>query len=269
MPERPSWAAADVDLQRPNAARVYDYYLGGACNFATDREFAEKIAELVPEVGDAARLNRTFLRRVVKFLLTRGIRQFLDIGSGIPTVGNVHEIAQRAAPGSRVVYVDHDPVAVSHSELILRNNDRAGVVQGDLSEPDNVLNSAVVRDLLNFDEPIAVLMIAVLHFVPDELDPHSSVVRYLDAVAPGSYLAISHATPDPDPGRLTRAAELYRANNTPFVVRDRQQIAALLDSTVLVEPGVVYTPQWRPDSPDDVGDNPERSPFYVAVGRKP
>jgi S-adenosyl methyltransferase len=267
--ERPSWAPQHIDLEKPNAARIYDYYLGGACNFEQDREFAEKFLEIVPNVDKSFRANREFLGRAVRFCVDAGIRQFLDIGSGIPTVGNVHEIAQAMAPECRVVYVDNEPVAVAHSEAILEGNDNATILHADLSDPGTILNSQSAGRLLDFDQPMALLMVAVLHFVPESADPHTSVARYLEPMAPGSYFVISHGTvaelDDVPPG----SEHHYDQTTTPFISRTRRQIMDFTAGTELVEPGLVWVPEWRPESPEDVGDHPERIGIMGAVGRKP
>lgn len=267
--ERPSWAPQHIDLDRPNAARIYDYFLGGACNFEHDRQFADKFLELVPEAELAARRNRAFLRRAVRFCVESGIRQFLDIGSGIPTVGNVHEIAQGIEPECRVLYVDNEPVAVAHSELMLEGNDRAAILHADLCDPDTILNSQSAKRLLDFDEPMALLIVAVLHFVPDSAGPAAAIERYLGALAPGSFLVLSHGTDDAFDEQPVEATERYQRTTTPGVSRSRAEVLALMSGTELMEPGVVWTPQWRPDSPDEVDEHPERSMVYAAVGRKP
>jgi hypothetical protein len=266
--ERPAWAPQNIDLDRPNAARIYDYFLGGACNFEHDREFAEKFLAIVPEATMAARNNRAFLRRAVRFCVDNGIRQFIDIGSGIPTVGNVHEIAQALAPESRVLYVDNEAVAVAHSELILEGNERATILQADLCDPETVLNSESAKRLINWDEPLALLMVAVLHFVPDEAGPREAIVRYLDRMAPGSFLVLSHGTNDgldevPDDTDVS-----YDRTSTPGVGRSRAEIIALMAGTELVEPGIVWTTKWHPDEPEDP-DQPAEKLVYAAVGRKP
>jgi hypothetical protein len=267
--ERPTWAPQHIDLDRPNAARIYDYFLGGACNFEHDREFADQFLKIMPEAEPAARRNRAFLRRAVRFCVEQGIRQFLDIGSGIPTVGNVHEIAQGMVPGCRILYVDNESVAVAHAELMLEDNVRTAVLQADLCDPDTVLGSQSVQRLLDFDEPLALLMVAVLHFVPDSADPRSAIVRYLSAVAPGSYFVLSHGTNDGLGATPDDADDSYQRTTTPGVARTRAEILDLMAGTELVEPGIVWTPQWRPDSPDDVDDHPERSLVWAAVARKP
>src|SRR5687768_6938834 len=183
--------ADEVDLTRPSAARVYDYYLGGAHNFAVDRQMAEQAIGLWPDLPLIMQANRAFLRRAVRFCVDAGIRQFLDLGSGIPTAGNVHEVAQSAAPDARVAYVDSDPVAVAYSRTILAENPLTVAVQADLRQPEQVLDHPEVRSLLNFDEPIAVMMVAVLHFVSDSDDPAAIIAGYREVMAPGSFLTIS------------------------------------------------------------------------------
>ncbi|MQA11070.1 MAG: hypothetical protein GEU98_21440 [Pseudonocardiaceae bacterium] len=256
-----------VDLERPNAARVYDYLLGGSCNFEIDRAFGKNVEDVFPAAKQAALINRAFLRRAVHFLAESGVRQFLDLGSGVPTVGHSHEIAQRVDPSSTVVYVDIEPVAVAHSELILQDNDRAAIVQADLRETDVVLGAPETVRMLDFREPIGLLMVSVLPFVLDEHDPAGIIGRYADALPPGSYLAVSHATLE-TPAPVDSIVEMYKNTSTPATLRSREHIDALLRGWELVEPGLVYAPQWRPDSPEDVGDAPEYSANFAAVGRK-
>ena len=267
--ERPVWAPQHIDLDRPNAARIYDYFLGGACNFEHDRQFAEKFLKIVPEAIMAARRNRAFLRRAVRFCVDNGIRQFIDLGSGIPTVGNVHEIAQALAPECTVLYVDNEPVAVAHSELILEGNEHAAILQADLCDPSTVLNSDSAKQLLDWDKPVAMLMVAVLHYVPDEAGPREAIERYLDRMASGSYFVLSHGTADGlDEVPTTEVNEGYDRTTTPGLARSRAEILALMEGTELVEPGIVWTPEWRPDEPADPDQPPERL-VYAAVGRKP
>lgn len=265
--ERPDWAPKNIDLERPNAARVYDYLLGGMANFAKDREFASRLTEIAPEAATIARTNRAFLRRAVTYCLDNGIRQFLDIGSGIPTAGNVHEIAHRIEPSARVVYVDIEPVAVAHTELMLEDNANAAVVHGDLLEPEALLTSEAARRLLNLDEPIAVLMVAVLHFLDDDRGPHAAVARYVDAMAPGSLLVLSHIAKE-DTDEQSQARTLYQNNDVPVLGRTREQLAAFFAGLQLEDPGIVWTPQWHPEASDNVID-PDRSKGYAGVGRKP
>jgi len=267
--ERPSWAPQHIDLDRPNAARIYDYFLGGACNFEHDREFADKFLQVLPDAELAARRNRAFLRRAVRHCVNQGIRQFLDLGSGIPTVGNVHEIAQNMDPGCRVLYVDNEPVAVAHSELMLAGNENAAVLQADLCDPDTVLTSDSAHRLLALDAPAALLMVAVLHFVPDSADPQAAIKRYLGALAPGSFFVLSHGTDHGIETTTMARDRTYERTTTPGLSRSRKEILGLMAGTELVEPGLVWTSEWRPDTPEDTGANPERSLVLAGVGRKP
>jgi len=256
----------EVDPERPSAARVYDYFLGGAHNFAVDRMLAEQIAAMTPNIGETMRSNRVFLRRAVRFLADQGIRQFLDIGSGIPTAGNVHEIALDAAPDSTVVYVDIDPVAVEHSRAILAGVDRTGVICADVRDPVRVIAEA--EELLDLTRPVAVLLAGVLHFVPDADRPAAAVSALRAAVAPGSYLLVSHATADGQPPEVIEAQRLSARTATEISLRSRNEIAAYFDGFELVDPGLVFIPQWRPDPQDPVDDHPERVGAYAGVGRK-
>lgn len=249
----------------PERGPDVDYFLGGAHNFAADRELADRVKKLIP-AEFFARMNRAFLGRVVNYLVREaGVQQFLDLGSGVPTVGNVHEIAQLASPECRVVYVDNEPVAVAHSELMLAGNESATIVAADLRDPHTVLTHPDVLRLIDFSEPVAVIMCAVLHFIPDEDDPAGIVADYRDALTPGSFIAISHATADDYPEDLARAVELYKSTSTPATLRTYQQIHDLFDGFALVPPGVVFTPLWRADASHN-GDDPRRSLCYGGVG---
>jgi hypothetical protein len=258
----------EIDLHRPNAARVYDYYLGGSHNFAVDREMGERAIALWPELPVLIRANRTFLRRAVLFLVEAGIRQFLDLGSGIPTVGNVHEVAQGAAPGARVVYVDSDPVVISHSEHMLTGNDDATIVRGDLRRPGEILDHVDVRGLLDLAQPVAVLALAVLHFVPDSDDPAGIVQQYRDAMATGSYLALSHASQEGHQQRAEAHSALYARTATPMTMRTEDEIRHLLEGFALVEPGLVHPPLWRPEQGELPPPTAAHLAGYAAVGRK-
>ncbi|MDO3704562.1 SAM-dependent methyltransferase [Micromonospora sp. C28SCA-DRY-2] len=265
--QRPDWAPETIDIERPSVARMYDYYLGGSHNFAVDRAAAQAMVAAVPEAPLMAQANRAFLRRAVQFLTESGVRQFLDIGSGIPTVGNVHEIAQRIAPESRVVYVDVDPVAVAHSREILDGNDRTAVVQEDLRHPERILAHPDVRGLLDLSEPVAVLIVAVLHFVSDDDRPAELLRTLRSALAPGSWLVLSQASADGREGDERAEAErVYRNTDNPLWIRSRAELTALFDGFQLVEPGVVWVPQWLPDSAESAEDA-ERAAFIGGVGR--
>jgi SAM-dependent methyltransferase len=265
---RQDWVPDEVDIERPSVARIYDYNLGGSHNFAADRRIAKQMNEVMPELPAIQRANRSFLYRAVRYLVDVGVRQLLDLGSGIPTVGNVHEIAERASPGTRVVYVDIDPVAVAHSRMMLEGNQNATAIQADLRQAEHILTSPEVRRLLDLDLPVAVLMVGVLHYFPDTEDPAGLVAAYRDALAPGSYLAVSHASTEGAPPGIGKAIELFSRVGA-FHLRSRSEITRLFDGYQLVEPGVVYLTAWRPDWPEDVGDRPEWSGTYAGVGRKP
>jgi SAM-dependent methyltransferase len=266
--ERPSWVPPEVDLTRPSAARVYDFYLGGSHNLEVDRRMAREAIELWPELPAIMQSNRAFMRRAVRYVAEQGITQFLDIGSGIPTVGNVHEAAQQANPEARVVYVDNDPVAVAHSRAILSGDDRTAVVQGDLRQPEALFEDPSLTAVLDLDRPVAVLMVAVLHFVPDADDPAGAVARISARLAGGSHLVLSHASAEGRPDQAGSHRQLYRRTPTPMTMRSRTEIEALFDGFELLDPGVVWLPLWRPDDPAEAARQPERTTGYAGVGRK-
>ncbi|MGA9310248.1 MAG: SAM-dependent methyltransferase [Pseudonocardiaceae bacterium] len=270
MTEHQDWAPSGVDKIVPNAARVYDYWLDGAHNFAADRALADKIQQVLPGIRDAIRVHRAFLRRAVQYMVDSGIRQFLDVGSGIPTVGNVHEIAQRADPECRVVYVDQESVAVAHSELLLAGNDRAAAIQANLRDVEKILDHPQTKRLLDFDQPVGLLMLAVLHFVPDSWDPVGIVARYRDRLAPGSYLALSHATTDGNPAGLAEALQFYEQTPEPMYLRGCEEVLRLFTGFELVESGLVGCAFWRPSGPGDSCDSTEMNALaYAGVGCKP
>ncbi len=257
--------------ETPSASRIYDYLLGGYHNFEVDRAVAQKFIEILPRAPLIMRANRAFVRRVVGFLVAQGIDQFLDIGSGIPTVGNVHEIAQRIDPSVRVVYVDMDPVAVRHSEEILKDNANTAVIQADARDTLAILDHPEVSRLLDLDRPVAVLIASVLLFLPDDDEAYRVVRTLREALAPGSYLGISHATTE---GTSQEEAEdsikLYAAAGNPIKLRSRAQIEGFFDDFDLVEPGLVYLPLWRSEDPDDLYyDEPQLAGNLGAVGLKP
>jgi S-adenosyl methyltransferase len=263
--DRPSWATDDVDLSRPSVARVYDYFLGGSHHFEVDRQMAAQLLQMAPDMPDVMRTNRSFLRRAVQYMVDRGITQFLDIGSGIPTVGNVHEIAQAVNPQARVVYVDKDPVAVAHGRHVLADNRNAAVIAGDLATPDHILDAPETRRLLDLDEPVGLLCVAVLHFLAEADNPYAAMATLRAAIAPDSYLAISHGMPGRPETDEVKAA-YTRAS--PLTERTPEQIASFFGDFELVAPGLVYPTLWRPSSPDDVDEHPERAPGLVGMGRK-
>jgi S-adenosyl methyltransferase len=258
----------------PNPARIYDYLLGGKDNYPADREVAEQVVAVAPVTREVVRDNRAFLRRAVGFLTEEaGVRQFIDLGSGLPTHGNVHEIAQAIAPDARVVYVDNDAMVVTHSRALLAD-DNTITVQADLREPDAILGHPEVRKLIDFDRPVALLLLAILHFVPDDQDPHGIVARFRDLLPAGSYLALSHSTrdvpvrPDMTPAEMTemgtKVQRLYQMTTTLIVPRTRTQVERFFDGFDLVDPGLVEIQRWRPDRQSSLLPGG----FYGGVGRK-
>ncbi len=253
-----SRAGLGIDTSVPNIARMYDYWLGGKDNFAADREAAERQERAIPQLPWLARQNRAFLRRAVRFLAGEGITQFIDLGSGLPTNQNVHEVAQQVNPDARVVYVDSDPVVVSHAQALLSSS-RTVAIRGDVCRPGDILGDAQFRRLIDVGQPVAVLILSVLHAIPDTDDPAGAVALLRDAMAPGSYLVITHADVSPahvvGTRRLSRAArELEEANKAtaPVPARTRDEIAAFFGDLTLVEPGLTDVWAWRPDSDEVV-----------------
>ncbi|MFI9833089.1 SAM-dependent methyltransferase [Streptomyces sp. NPDC051913] len=270
--ERPAWAPRSIDISVPSVSRIYDYYLGGSHNFEVDREAARKAMEFMPGLPKIMQANRAFMRRAVRFAVDQGISQFLDIGSGIPTFGNVHEVAQSADPDARVVYVDHDPVAVAHSQAVLAGNEGTGVVAADLRKPQEIVTSAEVQQLIDLKRPVALLLVAILHFVEDEDDPYGAVAELRDALAPGSLLVLTHASYEGIPlpaERAGGAVDVYKDIRNPLIMRSRDEIARFFEGYDMVEPGLVPMPRWRPETeawdPDD--EDPWAFSGFAGVGR--
>jgi hypothetical protein len=239
----------DLDVSVPNVARMYDYFLGGKDNFEADRIAAEEVLALMPGQRRSALENRRFLRRVVRYLTAEaGIDQFLDIGVGLPTQGAVHEVAHELNPHARIGYVDYDRVVVRHGQALLAKRDLSVVVEGDLRRPDDLLADPVLREHLDFGRPIAVILLAILHFVTDEYDPDGIAARLRDALVPGSYLVISHIGSEllPDRAAAERAMKVYERASEPILPRDRDRILGFFGDFQLVEPGLVPKHQWRP-----------------------
>lgn len=265
---RPDWAPESIDMEVPSAARVWDYFLGGSHNFPADRDVAEAAIALKPDMPALARSVRGFLHRSVELIARAGVRQYIDIGAGIPTVGAVHETARAVQPGATVAYVDHDPVAVIHGQALLREDERAVSVLGDLRDPARILADSQVRALVRLDEPVAVLLCGVLHFVADADAPARIIATLRDALAPGSYLVIQHATQDEQPPETIAMLEMWNTNSPePMYWRTRSEIADLFEGFTLVDPGVVFMPSWRPDPHLEPEPHPERFASYAAVGR--
>lgn len=279
-PIPPLRAPRDVDLERPSAARMYDFFLGGETNWAVDRAAGEKAIELLPWVRDMARANRAFLRRAVHYCLAEGIEQFVDIGSGIPTVGNVHEVANGLNPRSKVVYVDNEPVAIAHGRVQLEQNgdpDRHAMVQADLRDPDHLWQQVLDTGILDPARPTALLAVAVLHFIPDTDRPQPALAEYRERLAPGSALVLSHGTLDkvtPDQqDSLDAYTRHYATTQNPLIWRSQAEFAEFAGEFELVEPGITWVPDWRPDpaiAPElrtSLAD-PAQSLIYAAVARK-
>jgi hypothetical protein len=265
MTQESTWVPAEINVEVPSAARVYDYLLGGGHNFSADRAVGEIVLRVQHNGRRIASSNRAFLSRAVRYMVDNGITQFLDLGSGIPTVGNVHEVAQRARPDCRVVYVDHDPVAVAHSRLMLDGVDQATVVDADITHPEQVLDSAAVRGLIDFDEPIGLLMVAIFHFVSNEKQPLDILAKYRSVLPGGSFLALSHLTADQMPSESAAVVEAMRDSRDPMFFRGYAEVLPMFEGFELVPPGVVTASRWRGDQ----GDTGGQEGVYAGVGRKP
>ncbi|WP_282701696.1 SAM-dependent methyltransferase [Streptomyces sp. CC219B] len=267
--ERPAWAPRSIDISVPSVSRIYDYYLGGSHNFEVDREAARKAMEFMPGLPKIMQANRAFMRRAVRYAAAEGITQFLDIGSGIPTFGNVHEVARAATPDAHVVYVDHDPVAVAHSRAVLAGDEATDVLAADLRKPREILSSSQVERLIDLNRPVALLLVAILHFVEDTDDPYGAVAELRDALAPGSLLILTHASYEGIPLPTERAegtVGVYKDIRNPLIMRSRDEIARFFEGYDMVEPGLVPMPHWRPDTAPEEED-PWAFSGFAGVGR--
>jgi S-adenosyl methyltransferase len=268
----PEAAVPEIDTSKPHPARMYDYYLGGKNHFAADRAVADRALESWPAGRTGLRENRRFLGRVVRYLsMEAGITQFLDIGSGLPTTKNVHEIAQAVDPTSRVVYVDNDSMVLAHARALLASapEGRTAYIQADLRSPLDILNSPVTRSVLDFSKPVALMLVAVLHFLAEEDKPEAVLSTLLDALPSGSYLAASHVTMEHDPVGVGGGQRAYREAGLSMNVRDADEFAALtFPGLELVPPGVVLVSEWRPDTRAP-RPTPAEVSFYGGVARKP
>ncbi len=263
---------SEIDVSRAHSARMYDYYLGGKDHFAADRETAEKAMKSWHSVRTAVRENRSYLGRAVRYLSAEaGIRQFLDIGTGLPSANNVHEVAQSVAPESRVVYTDNDPIVLAHAKALLTSTPegRTAYIEADLREPEKILTHPTTREVLDFERPIALMLVAILHFLPDDEDPGAIVRTLVEALPSGSYLVASHVTPEHDPAGVLGLEASYRAGGVPAQVRNVEDFVRLaFEGLELVEPGVELVSEWRPE-----GSRPRPSAaevsWYGGVARKP
>jgi hypothetical protein len=260
--ETGGWVPRDIDLVTPNVARMYDFYLGGKDNYAVDREAAAMILQAAPFTPVLAYANRAFLRRATRCLAAAGIRQFLDIGTGLPTRNNVHEVV---APGSRVVYLDNDPVVVAHGQALIGGANATLVLEHDLRKPEEILGDPAIRGFLDFDEPIGLMLLSVLHCLTDEEGVHESVATLLDALAPGSHLVISHITGDDE--LTANSVAVYNTANTAMTHRPPEQLLRFFEGCTLLEPGLVQLDEWRPDADTEIIG--EGGDYYrCGVGRK-
>jgi SAM-dependent methyltransferase len=263
-----------IDTTIPNVARVWDYQLGGKDNFDADRSAADALNKACRAVGApdwtvVARENRDFIRRAVSYLAgPTGIGQFIDIGAGLPTQGNVHHIAQKVNPDAKVVYVDYDPMVLAHARGLLADNDNTTVITVDLRHPDEILHNPGLVALIDLTKPVAVLLVAVLHLLPDDENPAGIVAQLRDAIAPGSYLAVTHVTSDARPELAAKVADEFARLRitTPLIPRTRHEIGAFFNGFDLVEPGLVFPTRWNPIR---VGDDPGAQWMFAGVGRKP
>ena len=260
----------EINTSVAHPARVYDYLLGGKDNFAADRTVGDAVAKAMPSARAMARANRAFLGRAVRYLVTEaGVRQFLDIGTGIPTAGNTHEVAQAIAPDSRIVYVDNDPIVIVHARALM-TSDPAGAtafIQADLRAPDKILNDPALRRTLDLGEPVALMLVAILMCIRDDEDPWGLVATLMDALPSGSYLALTHPTADFSPEEVAGAVAATERGGFSFTPRSQAEVAAFFDGLNLVHPGVVPILAWRPDGAPP-GD-PRAAYYYGAMGRKP
>jgi S-adenosyl methyltransferase len=257
----------EIDPAKPSVARVYDAILGGKDNFAADRKVAEMAMAALGDGGDAARLNRMALGRAVRFMADQGITQFLDLGSGLPTAQNTHQIAKSVNPGARVVYVDNDPVAYVHGQALLIDDATTTVVLADIRQPDELLAMPEVTGFLDFSQPIGLILNAVIHHILDEEAPAGIVSRFREALAPGSYMQLTHFCDSSEEARAL--GRVLKESLGRGQLRSREQIERFFDGLDLVEPGLVYLPQWRPDEPVHLPLDPGSMACLVGVARKP
>jgi hypothetical protein len=261
------WSPAGVDLSTPNTARIYDYLLGGKDNYAADREVGEQLLSVIPEARTAARENHAFVGRAVRHLAGRGVRQFIDVGSKLPAAGNVHEVAAEVAPDATVVFADGDPVVLVHARALLAGTERTSVVQCDLTRPETLVDDPLVREQIDFTEPVAIVLDRVLHFIRDTAAATETVRRLHEALPPGGHLVFTHITQDPQPESSRDVTEVFKPT-WHFWGRTRAEVEALVAPFELLEPGLTYTPLWRPAAPGRVIGSPERTFTLAGVGRR-
>ena len=261
----------EIDTEVPNSARIWNYWLGGKDNFPVDREAGDDYRAIYPEIVDVARASRKFLTRAVRYLAGQvQVRQFLDIGTGLPTADNTHEVAQRVAPEAKVVYVDNDPVVLTHARALLTTTTRQGdtaYIDADLHDPDTILGAAALT--LDFTQPIGLMLLGILGHIEDDEEARSIVKRLMDALPPGSYLTICDGTNDISEAGVEAQQRYNESGAVPYRLRSAAQVTAFFEGLEVVEPGVVSCPRWRPD-PDDLSRGlPAEMDQFAGVGRKP
>jgi O-methyltransferase involved in polyketide biosynthesis len=264
-----------VDVTRPSSARLYDYFLGGTNNFPADQAMGEKLRSAIPDFADAVMANRGFHGRATVWLAREGVRQFIDIGSGLPTRNNTHESAHRVAPGARVVYADIDPLVAEHGNELLADDGTTTVITADVREPDRLLDDPRLRELIDLGQPVGLLMTALLHFVTDEQDPWGLVARYMARLAPGSYLVLSHGTYDNvPPSQVQAGTDAYATTSEPLRLRTRAEVERFFQGLELVppyegaEPGVTYVGLWGAEDIEAADSDGSRA-IYCGVARRP
>ncbi|WP_433894755.1 SAM-dependent methyltransferase [Streptomyces sp. CA-111067] len=262
------FSADQIDTSRPHPARMYDFYLGGWDNYEVDREAAQTVIDILPDIVPAARANREFLQRAVRFLAESGIRQIIDIGTGIPTSPNTHEVAQAVSPDIRIAYVDNDPIVATHAGARLTGTGNTGFFLGDVRQPRSILDHPTIGKLIDFDQPVGLMLVAVLHFIKDEEDPAGIVAQLRDALPDGSYLVLSHTTADFHGGNFAEIDKIYTKATATLNSRPHAEILSFFEGFDLLDPGLVQVPLWRPDGPPPPPEELRRVGFYGAVATK-
>lgn len=265
--------ARDIDTSRPHSARMYDYYLGGKDHFDIDKQAAETVAAAYPGIFVCARENRAFMHRATRVLAREhGIRQWLDIGTGIPTEPNLHQVAQAVVPDARVVYADNDPLVLKYAERLMRSTPqgRTTYLEADVNDPEALLNAPELAEVLDLDRPVALSLNALMHFVTDAQDPYGIVARLLGALPSGSALALSHCTPEFDPATWQKVTDIYTNAGTPVRFRSQKDVARFFDGLDLLDPGITVGHRWRPDAPaDEATPTDAEVSLWTGVGIKP
>ncbi|MFB9831366.1 SAM-dependent methyltransferase [Actinoallomurus acaciae] len=267
-PLAPGQRHTEFDLTKPSPARMYDYYLGGKDNFEVDRTAVEEMHRVIPELFQTARENRAFLGRAVRYVAGQGVRQFIDLGAGLPTQGNVHEIARQVSREARVVYVDNDPVVAAHGRALLAEDGSTTIIERDVRKPDEILDDPALTRLIDLREPVAVLFVAVLHFISDAEYAARIIQRFRAAMAPGSYLVIAHGTRAAGAVAVSTMTKTYETATEKVSLRDPEEIVRFFDGFDLVEPGAVHLPWWHPE----IEPHPEPRPtkwHFGGVARRP